>query len=63
MTLDVKNQFPIFKQKIKGKDLVYLDSANSSTDAFGVAVAGLTAFDMSTEPGGSLATEDLGALT
>ena len=30
MTLDVKNQFPIFKQKIKGKDLVYLDSANSS---------------------------------
>ena len=30
MTLNVKNQFPIFKQKIKGKDLVYLDSSNSS---------------------------------
>src|SRR5210317_470619 len=30
MTIDVKDQFPIFKQKIKGKDLVYLDSANSS---------------------------------
>jgi cysteine desulfurase/selenocysteine lyase len=30
MTIDVKEQFPIFKQKIKGKDLVYLDSANSS---------------------------------
>jgi cysteine desulfurase/selenocysteine lyase len=30
MTINVKDQFPIFKQKIKGKDLVYLDSANSS---------------------------------
>lgn len=44
-------------------DYGLLDSANSSTDAFGVAIAGLTTFDMSTEPSGSLATEDLGALT
>ena len=27
---DIKSQFPIFKQKINGKPLVYLDSANSS---------------------------------
>ena len=27
---DIKTEFPIFKQKIKGKPLVYLDSANSS---------------------------------
>jgi cysteine desulfurase/selenocysteine lyase len=27
---NIKNQFPIFKQKINGKPLVYLDSANSS---------------------------------
>ncbi len=27
---DIKAEFPIFKQKIKGKPLVYLDSANSS---------------------------------
>ena len=27
---DIKNQFPIFKKKINGKQLVYLDSANSS---------------------------------
>ena len=27
---DIKSEFPIFKQKIKGKPLVYLDSANSS---------------------------------
>jgi cysteine desulfurase / selenocysteine lyase len=27
---NVKNEFPIFKQKINGKPLVYLDSANSS---------------------------------
>ena len=44
-------------------DYGLLDAANSSTDAFGVAIAGLTTFDMSTEPTGSLATEDLGALT
>ena len=31
--MDIKNlksEFPIFKQKINGKPLVYLDSANSS---------------------------------
>ena len=28
--IDVKNQFPIFGNKIKGKKLIYLDSANSS---------------------------------
>ena len=27
---NIKDQFPIFKNKIKGKKLVYLDSANSS---------------------------------
>jgi len=27
---NIKDQFPIFKKKIKGKELVYLDSANSS---------------------------------
>ena len=27
---NIKNLFPIFKQKINGKPLVYLDSANSS---------------------------------
>ena len=30
MFKDIKNQFPIFKNKTNGKDLVYLDSANSS---------------------------------
>ena len=30
MLSDIKDQFPIFKNKIKGKKLVYLDSANSS---------------------------------
>ena len=30
MLNDIKDQFPIFKNKIKGKKLVYLDSANSS---------------------------------
>jgi cysteine desulfurase/selenocysteine lyase len=30
MKIDVKDQFPIFEKKIKGKKLVYLDSANSS---------------------------------
>ena len=31
--MDIKNlkaEFPIFKQKINGKPLIYLDSANSS---------------------------------
>ena len=27
---NIKSKFPIFKQKIKGKPLVYLDSANYS---------------------------------
>ncbi len=27
---DIKSEFPIFKQKINGKPLIYLDSANSS---------------------------------
>ena len=27
---NIKSEFPIFKQKINGKPLVYLDSANSS---------------------------------
>ena len=27
---DIKKEFPIFKQKIKGMPLIYLDSANSS---------------------------------
>ncbi len=27
---NIKNEFPIFKNKVKGKNLVYLDSANSS---------------------------------
>ena len=44
-------------------DYGLLDSANQSTDAYGVAIAGLTTFDMKTDPSGSLATEDLGALT
>ena len=30
MFKNIKDQFPIFKKKIKGKELVYLDSANSS---------------------------------
>ena len=44
-------------------DYGILDAANSSTDAFAIAIAGLTQFDMSTDPIGSLATEDLGALS
>ena len=44
-------------------DYGLLDAANSATDAFGTAIAGLTTFDMKTDPAGSLATEDLGALT
>ena len=27
---NIKSEFPIFKQKINGKPLIYLDSANSS---------------------------------
>ena len=27
---NIKSKFPIFKQKINGKPLIYLDSANSS---------------------------------
>ena len=27
---NIKSEFPIFKQKVNGKSLVYLDSANSS---------------------------------
>ena len=27
---NIKSEFPIFKQKINGKNLIYLDSANSS---------------------------------
>ena len=27
---DIKKEFPIFKKKINGKPLIYLDSANSS---------------------------------
>ncbi|MDA0377074.1 MAG: aminotransferase class V-fold PLP-dependent enzyme, partial [Proteobacteria bacterium] len=30
MIKNIKEEFPIFKNKINGKDLVYLDSANSS---------------------------------
>ena len=44
-------------------DYGLLDAANSSTDSFGVAIAGLTTFDMKSDPSGSLDTEDLGALT
>jgi hypothetical protein len=44
-------------------DYGLLDSANAATDAFGSVTAGLTTFDMLTDPSGSLSTEDLGALT
>ena len=27
---NIKSEFPIFKQKVNGKNLIYLDSANSS---------------------------------
>jgi Selenocysteine lyase len=30
MIKNIKEEFPIFKNKINGKELVYLDSANSS---------------------------------
>ena len=42
-------------------DYGLLDAANAATDSFGVATAGLTTFDMKTEPAGSLNTQDLGA--
>jgi len=44
-------------------DYGLLDSANTSTDSFGVAIADLTTFDMKNDPTGSLSTEDLGVLT
>ena len=44
-------------------DYGLLDSANISTDAFGETTGGLTQFDMKTSPTGSVASEDLGALT
>jgi hypothetical protein len=44
-------------------DYGLLDAANAATDAFGSVTAGLTSFDMLTDPSGSLSTEDLGALT
>ena len=44
-------------------DYGLLDSANSSTDAFGQVTAGLTTFDMLSQPTGSVDTQDLGALT
>ena len=44
-------------------DYGLLDSSNTSTDSFGVAVADLTTFDMKNDPTGSLSTEDLGVLT
>ena len=44
-------------------DYGLLDTANTSTDSFGVAIGSLTTFDMKTEPSGSLNTQDLGALT
>ena len=42
-------------------DYGLLDAANSATDSFGIATAGLTTFDLKSDPIGSLATEDLGA--
>ena len=44
-------------------DYGLLDSANLATDAFGEATGALTTFDMKTTPSGSVATEDLGALS
>ena len=44
-------------------DYGLLDSANAATDAFGFAVSDLTIFDMASTPAGSLATQDLGALS
>ena len=44
-------------------DYGLLDAANSSTDAFGQVTAGLTTFDMLSQPTGSVDTQDLGALS
>ena len=44
-------------------DYGLLDSANSATDAFSIAIAGLTEFDMKTQPTGEVATQDMGALS
>tara|TARA_Y100001937_G_scaffold68187_2_gene93184 strand:- start:121 stop:2421 length:2301 start_codon:yes stop_codon:yes gene_type:complete len=44
-------------------DYGILDSANVNADAFLVVIGGLTTFDMKLEPSGSIATEDLGALS
>ena len=44
-------------------DYGLLDSANTSTDAFGQVTGGLTQFDALTQPTGSVDTQDLGALT
>ena len=44
-------------------DYGLLDTANTSTDAFGQVTGGLTTFDMLSDPVGSVGTEDLGALT
>ena len=44
-------------------DYGLLDAANAATDAFGQVTAGLTSFDMLTQPSGSVDTQDLGALT
>ena len=44
-------------------DYGLLDTANQSTDAFTVAIGGLTIFDMRTAPAGSVDTQDLGALS
>jgi hypothetical protein len=44
-------------------DFGLLDAANAATDAFGLAVADLTIFDMRDTPAGQLETQDLGAFT
>ena len=44
-------------------DYGLLDTANVATDAFAVAIAGLTEFDMRSQPSGELSTQDLGALS
>lgn len=44
-------------------DYALLDAANVATDSFGQVTGGLTAFDMLSQPTGSIDTQDLGALT
>ena len=44
-------------------DYGLLDAANATSDDFGVLVVDVTEFDMKSDPAGSLATEDLGALS